>query len=92
MRAHLPSLVHRLHSKLIVEVHVCRLTPVRPDEGYFDLSETGRVTVLDDGRVPHETDAGGLHQYLIVDDEQRARIKEALIYLASQPPDAARRD
>ncbi len=68
------------------------LYAVRPDEGYFDLSEAGRVTVLDDGRVRHETNAGGMHQYLIVDDEQRARIIDALIYLASQPPDAARRD
>lgn len=42
--------------------------------------------------VRHEAAAGGMHQYLIVDDEQRVRVKEALIYLASQPPDAARRD
>jgi inosine-uridine nucleoside N-ribohydrolase len=68
------------------------LYAVRPDEGYFDLSEAGHVTVLDDGHVRHEASAGGMHQYLIVDDEQRARVKEALIYLASQPPDARRRD
>lgn len=68
------------------------LYAVRPEEGYFDLSESGRVTVLDDGRVRHEPDAGGMHQYLMVDDEQRARVKEALIYLASQPPDGERRD
>ena len=58
----------------------------------FDLSEAGHVTVLDDGRVRHEASAGGMHHYLIVDDEHRARVKEALIYLASQPPDAPRRE
>ncbi len=63
------------------------LYAVRPSEGYFSLSEAGHVKVAEDGRVRHEAHHDGTRRYLIVDDEQRARVREALVYLASQPPD-----
>lgn len=62
------------------------LWAVHPQRGYFDLSPPGRVTVEDDGFTTFEEQSGGLHRYLIVDEVQRARVREALVQLSSQPP------
>jgi len=63
------------------------LYAVRPDRGYFSLSEPGTITV-DDKRLTRFTPAAdGRHRYLKVDAEQIARVREALVQLASQPPD-----
>ncbi len=62
------------------------LYAVRPDRGYFGLSEPGRVTVLDDGETRFEAAADGPHRYLTVGPEQIVRVTEALVHLASQPP------
>ncbi|MCP4638919.1 MAG: nucleoside hydrolase [bacterium] len=64
------------------------LWAVRPDRGYFDLSEPGRVTVNEKGKSVFAPAADGPHRYLIVDEEQIARTREALAQLSSQPPDA----
>lgn len=61
------------------------LYAVRPDDGYFSLSEPGRVIVDERGMTRFEADAAGRHRYLKVDDRQRARALEAMIWLASQP-------
>lgn len=61
------------------------LYAVRPDDGYFSLSEPGRVTVDERGMTRFEPDAAGRHRHLKVDDTQRARALEAMIWLASQP-------
>ena len=65
------------------------LYAVRPEEGYFDLSEPGTIVVDDSGRTRLIPSEDGQHRYLRVDDEQRLRIREALVHLASQPPDGA---
>jgi purine nucleosidase len=62
------------------------LYAVRPNGKYFSLSPPGTVNVLPDGSSRFEPSAAGKHRYLILDDAQRARILEALILLASQPP------
>ena len=62
------------------------LYAVRPDDGYFSLSDAGRIVVDDEGRTRFERSDDGPHRYLIMDDHQRLRTREALIYLASQPP------
>ncbi|PCJ56882.1 MAG: nucleoside hydrolase, partial [Candidatus Hydrogenedentota bacterium] len=62
------------------------LWAVRPQRGYFDLSPKGRVTVDDKGETRFKEDPTGKHQYLIVTDIQKARVREALALLASQPP------
>jgi purine nucleosidase len=62
------------------------LYAIRPDDGYFDLSPPGRVTVSDDGVTSFAADPKGLHRYLILKAEQRIRVYEALAELASQPP------
>lgn len=61
------------------------LYAARPDGGYFTLSEAGRVAVDEKGFTKFEAAAGGPHRYLKVNDVQRARILEAMIWLASQP-------
>ncbi len=61
------------------------LYAVRPDSGYFDLSAPGNVVVDAKGFTKHLPAPGGRHRYLIVNELQRARILEAMIWLASQP-------
>ena len=61
------------------------LYAVRPDRGYFGLSDAGTVRVAEDGQTKLEAGAMGKHRYLTVTAEQRARVLEALMMLASQP-------
>jgi len=68
----------------------CVLQGVRPDRGYFAMSEPGTVTVDDDGTTHFTPGPGGRHQYYFIPDAAgKARIQEALIYLCSQPPKRA---
>jgi purine nucleosidase len=62
------------------------LYTVRPERGYFDLSPPGRVHVSGTGVTTFEADAAGPHRCLILQPKQRARVQEALVELASQPP------
>jgi inosine-uridine nucleoside N-ribohydrolase len=62
------------------------LYAVRPDDGYFDLSSQGRVTVSDEGVTSFTTDPQGPHRYLILKPEQKIRVREGLAELASEPP------
>jgi hypothetical protein len=62
------------------------LVAVRPDRAYFDWSPPGRVHVSGTGVTTFEADPTGLHRYLILQPDQRARVQEALVELASQPP------
>lgn len=61
------------------------LYAVRPDRGYFRLSQSGRVSIADDGLTRFEP-GGGRDRYLIVDEATRPRAIEAMVQLASQPP------
>lgn len=62
------------------------LYAMRPDRGYFGLSDTGTVKVNEQGQTTLEPAGNGRHRYLTATDEQRAKVLEALIQLASQPP------
>lgn len=64
------------------------LYAVLPDRGYFGLSEPGRVTVESDGFTSFapSREGDGRDRYLTLNDVQAARVKEALVQLASQPP------
>ena len=61
------------------------LYAVRPDRGYFGLSPAGRVTVEDDGYTRFVPAADGRDRFLKLNAVQAARVKEALVELASQP-------
>lgn len=62
------------------------LYAVFPDPGYFDLSAPGQVTVADDGSTQFVPMPKGRDRFLILKEEQRARVKEAFVQLASEPP------
>ncbi len=58
---------------------------VRPNRGYFGLSEQGTVTVNDDGVTTFQAKENGLHRYLKLNDQQKIRVTEALVFLSSEP-------
>ena len=83
---------YRLYAKMPFDRPTWDLTStlyaVLPDRGYFDLSPPGRVVVEKDGSTRFEKNEQGPHQYLVLRPEQKARVREALVQLASQPPAA----
>ncbi len=62
------------------------LAVVRPDRGYFGISEPGRVVVAEDGITRFEPQDGGRDRRLTVTPEQAARCVETFVNLCSQPP------
>lgn len=62
------------------------LYAVRPHDGYFDLSEPGKVTVDDDGFLSFHPEKQGRDRYLKMNPLQAVQVKEALRGLVSQPP------
>jgi purine nucleosidase len=61
------------------------LADLRPDRGYFDMSEAGDVTVKDNGTTVFSANSGGRCRYLKISGDQSARVREALVWLSSQP-------
>ena len=60
---------------------------VSPDDRYFELSESGTITVTDDGRTRFTPSPSGLHRYLIVSADQKERVLRTYVQLVSaQPP------
>jgi inosine-uridine nucleoside N-ribohydrolase len=58
---------------------------LRPDRGYFDVSPPGEVLVAPDGTTKFQPGARGKRHLLSVNPMQAAKIREACIWLASQP-------
>jgi len=58
----------------------------RPQGNYFKLSDSGRITVLEDGRTKFTPAADGKHRYLILDPSQKDNIIKAYTELASTRP------
>lgn len=61
------------------------LYAVRPESGYFGLSEAGLVSVDDDGFTRFAKQPNGRDRYLTMSSDQRIRVTQALRYLVSQP-------
>lgn len=61
------------------------LYAVRPEDGYFSLSEAGEVRIDGKGVTTFAARQGGRSRFLKVDDVQRRRALEAMIWLASEP-------
>jgi inosine-uridine nucleoside N-ribohydrolase len=59
---------------------------VCPDRGYFNLSQPGQVSVENDGFTRFVPSTNGRDRFLIVNEAQIERVREALVQLASQPP------
>jgi len=60
------------------------LYAVRPNDGYFSLSEPGSIQVDQSGVTTLLPAASGKHRYLVMNDVQRARALEAMILLSSE--------
>jgi len=59
------------------------LWAVRPERGYFELSNPGAVVVDDKGVTTFEESVGGRHRYLVLPEGQRERNRETLALLVS---------
>ncbi|EMI19656.1 inosine/uridine-preferring nucleoside hydrolase [Rhodopirellula maiorica SM1] len=59
---------------------------VRPNHGYFELSEPGKVQMADDGVTTFDAAANGRDRYILVREDLRPKVLEALQLLSSQPP------
>ena len=62
------------------------LYAVRPEQNYFDVSRDGNVTMDGKGLTTFRAAAGGRERYLVLQDDHKARVIEALTLLSSQPP------
>ncbi len=60
------------------------LYAIRPNDGYFSLSEPGSIHVDATGVTTLIPSAAGQHRYLVMNDVQRARALEAMILLSSE--------
>jgi inosine-uridine nucleoside N-ribohydrolase len=62
------------------------LYAVRPNDGYFSLSEPGTINIDAKGVTTFAPSAAGKHRYLVMNDVQRARTLEAMTLLSSETP------
>jgi hypothetical protein len=61
------------------------LDAIRPDRGYFDLSEPGNVTLGDKDTTVFTPDPNGKCRYLVLKLDQVGRILELIATLVSEP-------
>jgi len=61
---------------------------VYPERNYFGLSPAGMVTVEDNGATWYRPskDGKGRDRYLVMSNEQAARVREAIVQLSVEPP------
>lgn len=62
------------------------LYAVEGNEGYFKISNPGKITVNDSGYTNFARNSKGLHQYLKVTPDQAAKVRERLIEIVSTKP------
>ena len=62
------------------------LYAVRPYPAYFTLSAPGTIQTDAKGATSFVESAGGKHRYLVVNDAQRAAVRETISVLMSEPP------
>ena len=90
---HPVSEAYKLYQKMPYDRQTWDLTSVlyavRPDRGYFGLSQPGTVTVDDQQVTQFAPSDKGRQRYLTVTPEQIATVREAFVELVSQPPCAA---
>jgi inosine-uridine nucleoside N-ribohydrolase len=62
------------------------LHAVRPDRGYFGLSDPGTISLTKENISVHTPHENGKHRYQTVTPEQRIQVKELFVQLVSSPP------
>ena len=62
------------------------LHAVRPHEGYFKLSETGTITMLEGGKLRLAPSAQGKHRQLVYDPAQKERILKTYTEIVTAKP------
>jgi mono/diheme cytochrome c family protein len=62
------------------------LSTVSPEDNYFDLSEPGTITVLDNGRTRFTPSPDGRHHYLIARPEHKERVLDTYVKLITTEP------
>jgi inosine-uridine nucleoside N-ribohydrolase len=62
------------------------LYAVRPQEGYFHLSEPGEIQVTGEGHTRFVPSSQGKHRYLILDPAQKEKIIQTYTEIASAKP------
>jgi inosine-uridine nucleoside N-ribohydrolase len=85
---------YRLYEKMPYDRPTWDLTTVlydlRPDRGYFGVSQPGDVLVSANGTTSFQPNPQGKRYLLKVDPIQVARVREACVWLSSQPTTASR--
>jgi inosine-uridine nucleoside N-ribohydrolase len=80
---------YRVYAKMPYDRPTWDLTTVlydlRPDRGYFDVSSPGNVVVAANGATTFQPNPQGKRYFLKVNPVQAARVREACVWLASQP-------
>jgi inosine-uridine nucleoside N-ribohydrolase len=80
---------YRIYAKMPYDRPTWDLTTVlydlRPDRGYFDVSPPGNVVVAANGATTFKPSPQGKRYLLKVNPVQAARVREACVWLASQP-------
>jgi inosine-uridine nucleoside N-ribohydrolase len=80
---------YRVYAKMPYDRPTWDLTTVlydlRPDRGYFDVSPPGNVIVAANGATTFQPNPQGRRYFLKVNPVQAARVREACIWLTSQP-------
>jgi hypothetical protein len=80
---------YRVYAKMPYNRPTWDLTTVlydlRPDRGYFDVSPAGDVVVAVSGATTFKPSPQGKRYFLKVNAVQAARVREACVWLASQP-------
>jgi inosine-uridine nucleoside N-ribohydrolase len=64
------------------------LYAVYPDRGYFNLSPPGHIRITDEGATIFSEDkkAQAKNRFLLMSQEQTARVREAIVQLSTEPP------
>jgi inosine-uridine nucleoside N-ribohydrolase len=85
---------YRLYAKMPYDRPSWDLTTVlydlRPNRGYFDVSPPGDVLVSENGSTSFQPGAQGKRYFLRVNPIQVARVREACVWLATQPTAGSR--
>lgn len=62
------------------------LVAIYPERGFFSYSPAGEVIITDDGFTRFKKKDNGRDRFLVLDEIQAARVREACVQLTAEPP------